>query len=112
VYQIGSVVAGKLHRIRRRTVTARNGTRACVVPFGLCERIETVVNGIHPDLLAISSGLRPYVAEHHSQPFVASIAGLSRAQLARMAETLVTLSAIEGPVRVASLANERPRRLR
>jgi hypothetical protein len=102
-YAIGTVVAGRLRYVPRHAVRIGPGCDAGVVPLGDREAIDTVIEGIHPDVLAMVRELRPHVLEYHSSPFMASIAALSRGGLARMARALVTVSSIDAPVDVALL---------
>jgi hypothetical protein len=102
-FAVSTVAAGKLRRAPRYAVRIGPDCDAGVMPFGRRETIDTLVEGIHPDLLALTSELRPHVFTHHSSPFMASIAELSRNNLARMAESLLTLSAIDEPLQVALL---------
>jgi hypothetical protein len=101
-FAVSTVVAGTLRRVRRHAVRIGPDCDSGVIPFGRRETIDTLVEGIHPDLLAMRNQLRPLIFEHQS-PFMDSIAELSRQNLARMAESLVTLSAIDQPVQVALL---------
>jgi hypothetical protein len=102
-FAVSTVAAGKLRRARRYAVRIGPDCDAGVTPFGRRETIDTVVEGIHPELLSLASELRPSVLKDHSSPFMASIAELSRNNLVRMAESLVTLSAIDQPLQVASV---------
>jgi hypothetical protein len=102
-FAVSTVAAGKLRRAPRYAVRIGPGCGAGVMPFGRRETIDTLVEGIHPDLLALVSELRPHAFEDHSSPFMTAIADLSRGSLARMAESLVTLSAIDEPLQVALL---------
>jgi hypothetical protein len=102
-FGVSTVVTGKLRRAPRHTVRIGPDCDAGVMPFGRRETIDTLVEGIHPDLSALAYELRPLNFEPHSSPFIASIAELSRRNLARMAESLATLSAIDEPIQVALL---------
>jgi hypothetical protein len=102
-FAVSTVVAGKLRRAPRCAVRIGPDCDAGVMPFGRRETIDTLVEGIHPDLLALVSELRPHTFKHHSSPLLALIADLSRRSLARMAESLVTLSSMDEPLQVALL---------
>ncbi|HEY3675332.1 MAG TPA: hypothetical protein VGK84_05025 [Candidatus Tumulicola sp.] len=102
-YAASNVVAGKLRRVRQYAVRIGPDCDSGILPFGRRETIDTIIDGVHPDLLALTKELRGHVYEHYSSPFTASVAQLSRRNLARMAESLVALSAIDQPLQVALL---------
>jgi hypothetical protein len=101
VFAVSTVVNGTLRRVRRHAVRIGPDCDSGVIPFGRRETIDTLVEGVHPDLLSLASELKPSVLKYHSSPFMASIAELSRNNLVRMAESIVALSAIDEPLQVA-----------
>ncbi|MEO7202825.1 MAG: hypothetical protein ABI431_08225 [Candidatus Tumulicola sp.] len=93
VYSVGTVVAGRLRYMLRQSVKIGVDRDASVVPFAHRETIDTIVDGVHPDLIgAIRGELQALVESQHAAPFMAAMAGLPRREMVRMAEALVTTS--------------------
>ena len=103
-YAVSTVVAGRLRRARRDVVRIGPDCDAGILPFGRRETIDLLIDGIHPDLLAFANELQPHGFERQPAPFVPCIAELSRRGLARIAESLVMLSAVDEPIQLALLA--------
>ncbi|HEY1429182.1 MAG TPA: hypothetical protein VGF18_06385 [Candidatus Tumulicola sp.] len=102
-YAVGSVVAGRVRRVLRHAVRIGLNCDAGIMPLGERDTIDTIVEGIHPDLLAMARELRPNVLEFHSSPFLTNLADLSRSKLVKLAEALVRISSIDQPIDVALL---------
>jgi hypothetical protein len=121
VYSVGSVLAGRLRYMRGESVNIGVDLEAAVVPFAHRETIDTIVDGIHPDLIGairgelndaaigphgirIKSDLQAHVEEHHVAPFISAVAQLPRREMARLAEALVTVSTFAKTAGVATLS--------
>ena len=105
VYSVGTVVAGRLRYMLRQSLNIGVDLEAGVVPFAHREIIDTLVDGIHPDLVgAIRGELKAQVEEQHAEPFMAALAQLPRREMVRMAEALVTMSTFAASACVAILS--------
>jgi hypothetical protein len=121
VYSVGTVVAGRLRCMRRQSVNIGVEFEAGVVPFAHRETIDTIVDGIHPDLLGairgelndaalgphgnrIKGDMQGHIEEHHMAPFMSAVAQLPRREMARVAEAMVTISTFAKPASVAMLS--------
>jgi hypothetical protein len=109
VYSVGTVVAGRLRYMRRQSVNVGVDLEAGVVPFAHRETIDTIVDGIHPDLIGairgelndaalgphgirIKARMQAHIEEHHVAPFMSAIAQMPRREMLQVAEALVTVS--------------------
>jgi hypothetical protein len=121
VYSVGTVVAGRLRYMRRDSVNIGMDIQAGVVPFAHRETIDTVVDGIHPDLIGairgelndialaphgirIKGAVQAHVEDHHVAPFMAAVSQLERREMALMAQALVTISTFTEPAGAAVLS--------
>jgi hypothetical protein len=103
VYSVGTVVAGRLRHMRRQSANIAVDLEATVVPFAHRETIDTIVDGIHPDLIGAICDMQAHV-EEHTAPFMAAVAHLPRREMVGMAQALVTVSTFGEPASVAMLS--------
>ncbi len=117
-FELGTIAAGKLRYIKWREATVGVDIDSSVIPFAQRETIDTITDGIHPELRwklqddvleLLSNGkaskahreraeqfnraFEDYFKKHHEAPFMNAVSALPRQDLAKMAEALVSLTA-------------------
>jgi hypothetical protein len=122
-YRVGTIAAGRLRYSKINEVRVGMANDAVVVPFAQRETIDMMISGIHPGLRStliddigrwMSNGeqgksrkpkrieklkeefscyLRDEILKRYDQPFMGAVSGLPRRDLAKLAETLVNLTA-------------------
>ena len=120
-YCVGTVAAGRLRQLQETSCRVGVEVEASVIPFAQRETIDTIIAGIHPELMSknfnevdrlvgrvlgraskakgkklveqFKEDFEQYVAERYDGPFMAAVSGLPRQDLAKMAEALVSLTA-------------------
>jgi hypothetical protein len=120
-YCVGTVAGGRLRHVKEESCRVGVDVEASVIPFAQRHTIDTIIAGIHPELMAknfnevdrlvarvlgraskakgkkqveqFKEDFERYVAERYDGPFMAAVSGLPRQDLAKMAEALVSLTA-------------------
>ena len=118
-FLVGTIAGGKLRHYKENSCRIGVELNASVVPFARRETIDTIIAGIHPDLVEtiftevdrlvprgrgdktrnakrverFKEDFEKHVLERYDGPFMAAVSGLPRQDLAKMAEALVSLTA-------------------
>jgi hypothetical protein len=120
-YCVGTVASGRLRYLKEESCRVGVDVEASVIPFAQRQTIDTIIAGIHPELMVknfhevdrlvarvvgraskakgkklveqFKEDFEQYVAERYDGPFMAAVSGLPRQDLAKMAEALVSLTA-------------------
>lgn len=122
-YRVGTIAAGKLRYVKVSEAHVGGSSSAIVMPFAQRETIDMIINGIHPRLREklvndverwrpngkskkiktpdhvekkkkkFDDYMREEILQRYDQPFMGAVSALPRQDLAKMAETLVNLTA-------------------
>jgi hypothetical protein len=138
-YRVGPIFRGRLRAIRKNVAHIQDSTDAIIVPLAQREIIDLIIDGVHPELAKsiaeqvdakesangdaadgdtsnLAAFIRTESQRMHSKPFMQAVSALPRQDLAKLAETLVDLTAfmlrmsadsqetVGGPVDVAVLS--------
>jgi len=138
-YRVGPILSGHLRAVRKGEARVEDSTNAIIVPLAQRQIIDLIMDGVHPELAGrIAEAVderepsssdapdddRPKMSEFirnesermHVKPFMQAVSALPRQDLAKLAETLVDLTAfmlrmsadsqetVGGPVDVAILS--------
>jgi hypothetical protein len=122
-YHVGTIAAGKLRFNKRNDIYVDHDMTACVAPFGQIDTINMFYRGIdaalHEKMINAAADyvsradpkadrqkifselfelLQREIDQQYRQPLMAAVDGLPRHDLARMAEALVSLTALRARV--------------